>query len=854
MSRRLSFRICALAALVAGVTASPVAAQEGFSRGGLQARALVVQGGYEDAAEFSERFSEFGSLDPQVVAAWLDALMTLGRYNEAAERAAWAAAQFDGYIPIQVQAIEVLRSTGREGAASERLEALDALAKEANPRTLNSIEQVALGRAALLLGAEPKLVLERFYQPARRLEEEGWQATLATAELAISKSDFALASRVLTEARTRVGPLPDLIYFQALAQSPSDREASERFLDEVFEGNPRHLPAMLLRARHAIDFEDYERARGMLEQVRETNPQHPLAWAFEAAIAYLLDQDERGREARAKALEPWDGNPEVDFWIGTKLSQMRRFSEGAEFLRQALERDPEHLPSRKALGQDLLRLGDEEQGWELIREVAEADPYDVEVYNLMLLHDELQDFETLASERFAVRMSPDEAAVYGERVLELLEQADRELGERYGYRPDERVVVDFFPDQQDFAVRTLGIPGGLGILGACFGNVISMNSPGSPGAMGSNWESTLWHEFCHTITLGATDSRIPRWLTEGISVLEERRRDPSAAGQMTPEYRLRLVEEGPIPIDGLSAALTNFAEPGTIGFAYFQASLLVEFLIDRFGEPAFQQVLRDLRDNGVIAEVLARRMDEVAELDEEFARFARERAAALAPELDWSQPAPDSPVRRDPRALAEFLEERPTNFWALAARGEQLLGEGLWEEAKEPARRLIELFPEFGGVSNGYSILARASRRLDESAAERRALQSWAERDGDALDAFLRLLELDLEAGDDEAATATARRVLAVNPLLRAPHRALGRAAEGVGDPATAIRSYETLLHLDPINPAEVHYRLAGLYRESNQAKAKRHVLLALEDAPRFRAAHGLLRDLSVEEETEGEP
>lgn len=852
MSRRFSLRVPVLVALASWAVVLPVAAQEGFSRAGLQAWALVVQGQYEDAAEFSERFSEFRLGDPQVAVAWLDALMTLGRYEEAAALAGRAAEAFEGYIPVQVRAIAVLRETGHAEQSAAHLEVLDALAKEANPKTLDAVELVALGRAALLLGAEPKLVLERFYQPARKLEEEGWQATVATAELAIAKGDYALASRVLTEARTRVGPLPDLLYLQALAQSPSDREAAGRFLDEALQGNPRHLPALRLQARHAIDFEDYEDARGLLAKVRETNPRDPLAWTFEAAIARLLDQRERSEEARARALEPWPGNPEVDYWIGRKLAERRRFAEGVAFLRQALERDPRHLPTRKALGQNLLRLGEEEAGWALVREVAEADPYDVEIYNLMLLHDELQDFETLASERFAVRMRPDEAAVYGARVLELLEQADRELGDRYGYRPDARVVVDFFPDQQDFAVRTLGMPGGLGILGACFGNVISMNSPGSPGAMGSNWESTLWHEYCHTITLGATDGRIPRWLTEGISVLEERRRDPSAAGRMSPEYRARILEAGTIPIGELSAALTNFAEPEVIGFAYFQASLLVEFLIDRHGEAAFQQVLRDLRGNGVVEEVLARRMAKVAKLDTGFAAFARERAGKLAPRVDWSVPEPGDPAWRDPRALAEFLTRHPDNFWALTLRGEQLLAEGDGEGARETARHLVALFPEFGGASNGYSILARAARRLDDTPAEREALRAWLERDAEALDAGLRLLDLDLDAEDHEAAALSAGRVLAVNPLLRAPHRALGRIAEEAGEDATAIRCYETLLALDPVNPADVHYRLAGLYRERDQAVAKRHVLLALEEAPRFRAAHGLLRELAPENEEVG--
>jgi hypothetical protein len=247
---------------------------------------------------------------------------------------------------------------------------------------------------------------------------------------------------------------------------------------------------------------------------------------------------------------------------------------------------------------------------------------------------------------FTVRMTAKEAAAYGPRVLDLLESANEILGAKYGYLPTERVLVDFYPDQQDFAIRTLGIPGGLGILGACFGNVIAINSPGGAGAMGTNWESTLWHEYCHAITLGATHSRIPRWLTEGISVYEERNRDASCGHKMTPEFRRRILakeegEPGLIPIEELSAALTAFSEPGTIDFAYFQASLVVEYFLEEYGAKKLQQVLADLRTNAAAEKVLAKRMATLDKLDAGFAEYAGERARQVAPDADWEIPEED---------------------------------------------------------------------------------------------------------------------------------------------------------------------------------------------------------------------
>ena len=63
----------------------------------------------------------------------------------------------------------------------------------------------------------------------------------------------------------------------------------------------------------------------------------------------------------------------------------------------------------------------------------------------------------------------------------------------------------------------------LGALGACFGRVVTIDSPKArpPGTF--NWGETLWHEMAHVITLQLSNNRLPRWLSEGTSTYEERR-------------------------------------------------------------------------------------------------------------------------------------------------------------------------------------------------------------------------------------------------------------------------------------------------------------------------------------------
>jgi tetratricopeptide (TPR) repeat protein len=88
--------------------------------------------------------------------------------------------------------------------------------------------------------------------------------------------------------------------------------------------------------------------------------------------------------------------------------------------------------------------------------------------------------------------------------------------------------------------------------------------------------------------------------------------------------------------------------------------------------------------------------------------------------------------------------------------------------------------------------------------------------------------------------------MLAVNPLVAAPHRYLAQAAEKLGRRDEAIGAYKALLFFDTTDSAETHFRLAQLLGDAgNRAAAKRHVLQALEEAPRFLAAHRLLLELA---------
>jgi tetratricopeptide (TPR) repeat protein len=574
-------------------------------------------------------------------------------------------------------------------------------------------------------------------------------------------------------------------------------------------------------------------------------------------LAHLRNDTNSESEARETGLKFWKTNPKVDHLIGKKLSQKYRFAEGSAFQRQALKFDANYLPARIQLAQDLLRLGNEDEGWQLAEEVHQRDGYDVTAYNLVGLRETLGQFQTVTNQDFILRMSRHEAAIYGDRALELLQRAQKRLSEKYGLAPAPPTIVEIFPEQKDFAVRTFGMPDNPGFLGVCFGHVVTANSPASQTAHPANWQAVLWHEFCHVLTLQLTRNKMPRWLSEGISVYEEFQENPTWGQAMTPRYREMILGDDLTPVGKLSAAFLSPKSDLHLQFAYYESSLVVEYLVQRFGFESLKQILRDLGEGADVNVAIAAHTEPIDDFEKDFAAFARERAERLAPGLDWKRFKPINPDS-GAASLAELVEKNPTNFWALTDYARKLVAEKKWEQAKAPLKKLLDSYPGYTGVNNAYFLLAAAHRGLNETNEEREILSKLAALDADGTATFQRLMELNETAKDWAGVAQNAERFLAVNPLLPQPYRCLARANEELSKTNAAIQSYHQLLLLDPPDPAEVHFRLARLLRQCGDPAAKRHALQALEEAPRYREAHRLLlemnHDLQGAKETAGSP
>ncbi len=788
----------------------------------------------------------------------VNGLMTVGRYAEAYPVMTNALRRVPRSVRLRWLARDVFRANGEPERGTMMV---DEIREQVAGRSANGFDGASLvifGRALLLLGADPKDVMEKVYAVAQKLDPKFRDVYLARGDLALEKHEPSLAAKAFDEGLKIFPEDPDLLCGLARAHAGGDRTEMIAALEAALKANPRHIPSLLLLVDHRIDAEDYMGAGRLLDEIEKVNPAEPDGRAYRAVLAFLRNDLAAMTEARQAALGLWIINPRVDHLIGLKLSQRYRFAEGASHQQQALAFDPDYLPAKSQLASDLLRLGDEAEGWRLAEEVQARDGYDVAAFNLGALRSTMSRYVTVTNGDFILRMTDFETAVYGPRVLDLLNRAKRRLTDKYGFQLPQPTIVEIFAEQKDFGVRTFGMPENPGFLGVCFGRVVTANSPAANPGHPVNWEAVLWHEFCHVITLQLTRNRMPRWLSEGISVYEESQENPTWGQRMTPKYREMILGGELTPIARLSSAFLTPKTPFHLQFAYFESSLVVEFLIERYGLDRLKALLHSLRDGVEINAAIVANVAPMEKLERDFAEFAGNRARQLGPGLSWEKPALEGLLGKTkvPAAAVKGPIGLPagnsTNYYSLLREAADFVSGKKWAEARVPLQRLIELYPDQRGGESAYALLAAVHRGLGETNEERRLLTRWVAIDGEAADACLRLMELSAAAGDWAAVTGAAGRFLSINPLTPAPYRFLSEAAEKTGDHATAAAAFRSLLKLDPPNPAEVHYRLARVLHAAGDAAARREVLLALEEAPRNRAALDLL--LRINGATRAEP
>lgn len=796
-------------------------------------------GNYTACIELAKKQVELGVWNEIWPRMLIESYMATGQYPEALSAYEKAISRFGDSIRMRLLGIQVYRMNNNAAKAKEQIAYLDNLLVRFPMRFNSRTDLVPLGEYFLARGEDPKQVLKICFDQAIKYDPKAVEPHVATARMALDKNDDKVASQSLAKALKLDETDPEIFYLLARAWSATDAEKSTAYLQKSLEINPNYASSLLLQAESRMSAEDYSTAEKILAEILKTNPTMPKVWALKAAIAHLQGRFQDEGENRRKALVPWTLNPEVDHLIGKHLSMHYRFVESVAYQRRALQMDDSFVLAKAQLAQDLLRLGDTSPGWNLVDEVRKSDPYDVTIFNLKQLQSQLDKFATLEAPGFIIRMDARESRIYGNEVVALLSEARETLTKKYESKLVEPIYVEIFPRQKEFAIRTFGLPGGEGFLGVCFGRLITANSPAAL-RVDSNWKSVLWHEYCHVITLQKTNNKMPRWLSEGISVYEERQRNPIWGQSMDAGYREMILGDDFVPMSKLSGAFLRPKTPMHLQFAYFEASLAIEFWVERYGMQGLLKLLEDLSVGMPPDDALKRLPGSLEALDQEFEVFARKAARDYGKGVNFKKPSEE-----EKEDMKSWMAANPTAYWAMRSRCESLIRNQDYEEALAVAETLQKLLPDDGSNDGVYAMLAAIYRAKNNPENERKALSELTDRSSDCRPALMRLIELDSKANLWDEVAKWCDRMIEIDPLRSDVQLQRALANEQTGRFEASAASLQALLEMEPEDPASIHYRLAkALQKMERNAEARRHVLKALEESPRYLDALKLLQFL----------
>ena len=803
--------------------ASPAPAA--FSRALSQA---IAQGRREEAEAMA---GVRGAGDPDAAVALARLAIARGEYDEA--EATLRPAQ--RRAPRGDAALELGLLLATRGERDEARSVLQPLTDVA--RGSDAAAGMRAGIAARVLGRAHDA--NDFLLDAAALAPADPAVYVARGDLFLERHDRAEAAALFQEALERDARWAPahLGLARALAdENPAAAAAAARRAGEIDPGMPE---APLLLAEAALHADRRGDARAAIERALKINPRSPAAHALAAALAHLEGRaaDAEAAVAAALAVNPTYGDA---FRVpAEQLASSGRFEDALPLARRAATLEPWNTRALADLGMHLLRVGEEAEARQVLDRAFKADPFDLVTFNLLQMLDTLDTFVTVPAGSARLRLDPAEAPVLQPYARPIVEEALARYGTKYGLQPRAPILIEIFPKHDHFAVRTLGIPGLLGALGACFGRVVTQDSPRARPPNTFNWQATLWHELAHVFTLQLSDYRVPRWLSEGISVYEEGRVRPEWAADAELTF-VQVYSKGNLP--KLAEFNAAFTRPDLVSAAYFQASLVVGLLVERHGEGVLRSLMSAYATGAPTEEALREATGAgLAELQAAFDDMVRGRYGEAARALETPKGL-DMPGSASPTVLADLASRHAGSYPVQIAVGRALAAAGARAEAIAAYERAARLIPFARGADSPRARIAELALAGGDAGRAMGELEALVRHDHYNVDAARQLAALAEKAGNDTLRALAYERIVTVDPFDAAAHAALGRIAVSRRDAGLAVREFQAALAAGPVDRVSAHCDLAEAYLMAGRAAdARREAVAALEIAPTYERAQDLL-------------
>lgn len=492
----------------------------------------------------------------------------------------------------------------------------------------------AVDRWATLTGSYKDLpglhdtVFNMFVRAYDVIDRQYWPAHVAAAEYYLSHDNSTQAMAEITDA-AEVNPNDaDLCaLFGRIAVSQWNFDGAEGMIGLLRLVDPRSIEADLLEARNLLQQRRPSDAIVPLQLVLEKQPNHIEAMGLLAATYALQLKDDQCDELLKKVekLDPDNASAYLD--VAEQLGAMRQYPRAIKMYKIAVERAPWWTAARNGLGLLYTQSGDEEDAKITLDAAHALDPFNLRTTNYLRLLEQLAKFSRKETDHFVVMYDPTIDPVIPEYFSDYLESVNEQVCKTFQTQPPVKTYIEVFPTHDAFSVRTTGSPW-IGTVGASTGRVIAMVAPrAGQQTMGAfNWAQVLRHEYTHTVTLAATDNRIPHWMTEGLAVYEEH---SPLKWDWVPMLYNAVTKKTLFAMDKLTWGFVRPKKPTDRALAYAQSYWVCKYIEETRGHDTILKMLAEFRggnsEEGTFRKVLDKSM---LEFQEEFFAWTDKQVAS----------------------------------------------------------------------------------------------------------------------------------------------------------------------------------------------------------------------------------
>lgn len=649
------------------------------------------------------------------------------------------------------------------------------------------------------------------------------------AQPAASKPDVKVRWGLLMHERFNDSDAAGL-FREALAKDPANAQAyiglalvsaedfdgkTAMYLAKAINLDPKSAEPRELLADLALENDDREAAAVEADKALALAPDALDAMAIHAALELLADRSADAWLAKIRAINP--GYGEAYARVARQLELHYRYEDAVTYYRKAIAADPHLWSAHSALGIDLMRLGKEEEPRHEL-ELSYNNGYrDAATVNSLRLLDSYKNFDIVRDDTAILKLNKSESALMQPYLESELHTILATYQKKYKMTLSGPVQVEIYPNHEDFAVRTMGMPG-LGALGVTFGQVVAMDSPSAHQPGDFNWGATLWHEMSHVYILTATHNRVPRWFTEGLAVHEEGAHSPEWLDRLTPDVLVAIRDKKLLPIAKLDRGFVFPDYPSQVLVSYFQAGSICDFIAEKWGEAKLLDIVHSYAALATTPQALEQNLHlNPEEFDKQYLAWIDRQYGSEAAHFDeW---------REKLKTVVEASQQK--QYDVVLSLGPEVLS----------------LNPQYVEGANVYQLMADADKAKGDAKSEAATLTAYEHAGGQAPDLLKRLAALQEAAGQQDEAAATLERLIYIYPVHDEElHRHLGDLLLARKQYGGAIREYNALVASNPSDKAGAQYDLAQAYFAANEKdKAQESVLTALEIAPGYRPAQKLL-------------